>query len=132
LFEVSLKEGALFRQHQQFFKAWGIVYLMQDQSGSNSNGCLLQVTALPPSIAERCRTEPRLLIELLRKEIWRLNDEGRAPGSFNPTAPSDRSLTSRFRRCPRGILGLLHSRSCRSMTQWPNDPSIPHKLLTDE
>ncbi|OTA08301.1 MMR, HR regulation [Trichoderma parareesei] len=115
IFEVSERERELLLRYQEHLEAWGIYCRIQRRtrlSRDVQDGCLVTVTALPPSISERCRTEPRLLVELLRKEIWRLNDEGITPA--RPRSGGDAQPTADFHGCPRGILELLHSRACRS------------------
>ncbi|KAJ4261654.1 DNA mismatch repair protein [Fusarium torreyae] len=109
IFEVPGEEWSLLDQHRDSFAAWGIKY--QTIASSHQNKII--VTGLPPSIIERCRLEPRLLIELLRTEIWRSVDSG-TPLMRPSTSAPDKPLISRFNGCPRGILELLHSRACRS------------------
>ncbi|KAF4470231.1 DNA mismatch repair MLH3 [Fusarium albosuccineum] len=112
VFEVPAEEQSLLDQHWDHFAAWGIIYQIPTQSRSSQRNKVV-VTALPPSIIERCRREPRLLIELLRTEVWRSVDDG-----FSRARPStsdiDKPWISRFHGCPRRILELLHSRACRS------------------
>ncbi|KAG7421031.1 DNA mismatch repair protein MLH3 [Fusarium oxysporum f. sp. rapae] len=108
IFEVSKEEWSLLEQYHEYFAAWGITY----QTPTSSQNKII-VTSLPPSIMERCRLEPRLLIELLRTEVWRSVDSS-VPLVRPSTATPDKPLTSRFNRCPRGILELLRSRACRS------------------
>ncbi|KAL6357396.1 hypothetical protein LRP88_07558 [Fusarium phalaenopsidis] len=112
IFEVPLKEHSLLDQHRDRFAAWGIVY-QTPTPRSPSQPKKVIVTALPPSIMERCRLEPRLLIDLLRTEVWRSVDEG-VPLSQPPDSNCNKSWVSRFHGCPRGILEMLHSRACRS------------------
>lgn len=112
IFETSEREYGLLQRYQGHLEAWGIMFRTTQQVA----GYTVTVTALPPSILERCRGEPRLLVDLVRKEIWKLHDEGIIPprprsagkGSLNQTIMAD------FHGCPRGILELLHSRACRS------------------
>jgi DNA mismatch repair protein MLH3 len=69
------------------------------------------------SIAERCKEEPKLLIELLRKEVWKLEEQGATMAGGNlPALPptSSHGWISQFHGCPEGILDLLNSRACRS------------------
>ena len=119
VFEFADRELELLEQHQAFLGAWGITYDVQRSRKRNHTGkCIapghVKVTGLPPSIAERCTTEPRLLAELLRREVWDLSDSGHtATAPFFPFVEED-SWVSNFHRCPRGILDLLHSRACRS------------------
>jgi DNA mismatch repair protein MLH3 len=111
IFEVSREEWYLLEQHRDYFATWGISY----QTPTSSHQNKVVVAGLPPSIVERCRLEPRLLIELLRTEIWRSID-GSTPLVRPLTVAPNKPLISRFNGCPRGILELLHSRACRSMT----------------
>jgi DNA mismatch repair protein MLH3 len=110
VFEVPQEEWSLLEQHRGYFAAWGIAY----QTPPSSHRHRVVVIGLPPSIIERCRLEPRLLIELLRTEAWRSVDSS-IPLVRPATAAPDKPLISRFNGCPRGILELLHSRACRSM-----------------
>ncbi|KAM0428625.1 hypothetical protein ACHAPT_006988 [Fusarium lateritium] len=111
-FEVPREEHSLLDQHRDRFAAWGITY-QTPSPRSPSQPRKVVITALPPSIMERCRLEPRLLIELLRTEVWRSVDNG-TPLSKPSDSDRDRSWVSRFHGCPRGILEMLHSRACRS------------------
>ncbi|RKL27901.1 hypothetical protein BFJ72_g12809 [Fusarium proliferatum] len=110
IFEVSKEEWSLLEKYRDYFAAWGITY----QTPVSSQNKII-VTGLPPSIIERCRLEPRLLIELLRTEVWRSVDSSvpLVRPSTTTTTP-DKPSISRFNGCPRGILELLHSRACRS------------------
>lgn len=81
----------------------------------------MSVTSLPPAIIERCRTDARLLAELIRAEAWRLKDEDRiaqmpAPRRFLPDDVADEApvWVRLFHGCPPGIVDLINSRSCRS------------------
>ncbi|KAL6824450.1 hypothetical protein J3E69DRAFT_292050 [Trichoderma sp. SZMC 28015] len=122
IFEISEREYDLLLRYQEHLEAWGILYKTQRRAASTKqerDGCTVIVSALPPSILERCRTEPRLLVELIRKEIWKLDDEGiipprpRSAGRAAGQAQAQ-PCTADFHGCPRGILELLHSRACRS------------------
>ncbi|UKZ56182.1 hypothetical protein TrVGV298_010011 [Trichoderma virens] len=120
IFEISDREYDLLQRYQEHLEAWGILYKIQRRAASmkqEQDGYTVAVSALPPSILERCRTEPRLLVELMRKEIWKLDDEGimpPRPRSAGRTAEQAQPSTADFHGCPRGILELLHSRACRS------------------
>jgi DNA mismatch repair protein MLH3 len=105
----------LLRKYQSPLTAWGIRYQVEEKKTSwKEAACSVRVDGLPPSISERCRAEPPLLINLVREEVWKL-EEGAYP-SRTPSSQPDVGNTwvSRFHGCPRGILELLHSRSCRS------------------
>lgn len=132
-FELPRQEEGILRRSQQHFSYWGIAYDIETAvpatgseatrqgSGKRHNKIKLTVTRLPPAIIERCRTEPRLLAELIRKEAWRLNDDGR-----NVQQPKARPVlagkaegdvpvwVSLLHGCPPGVLDLINSRSCRS------------------
>ncbi|KAL7799898.1 hypothetical protein V8C37DRAFT_365911 [Trichoderma ceciliae] len=131
-FEISEREYGLLQRYREHLEAWGIMHRTQRQAGGGSGSAkqaheeyAVTVTALPPSILERCRSEPRLLVELVRKEIWKLNDEGiipprpRSAGKASGQAP-----TADFHGCPRGILELLHSRACRSAIMFNDALSV--------
>ncbi|PTB63784.1 hypothetical protein BBK36DRAFT_1125541 [Trichoderma citrinoviride] len=118
IFEVSEREQELLSRYQEHLQAWGIHCRIERRTRplkEAQDGCTVMVTALPPSILQRCRTEPRLLVELLRKEIWRLNDEGIIPARPHSGGDADGRPTADLRGCPRGILELLHSRACAIM-----------------
>ncbi|KFH48549.1 DNA mismatch repair protein-like protein [Hapsidospora chrysogenum ATCC 11550] len=115
IFELGAQEGELLRKYQSHLKAWGIQYQVgEKETPRKEAACSVRVDCLPPSILERCRTEPAMLINLVREEVWKLA-EGAYP-SRTPSSQPDAGNTwvSRFHGCPRGILELLHSRSCRS------------------
>ncbi|KAL6689861.1 hypothetical protein J3F84DRAFT_391020 [Trichoderma pleuroticola] len=122
IFETSEREYHLLSRYQEHLEAWGIVYKLSRRAASTKRergGCTVAVSALPLSILERCRTDPRLLLELMRTEIWKLDDEGiilPRPRSAGGAAGQARAQppTANFHGCPRGILELLHSRACRS------------------
>lgn len=111
IFETSEREYGLLQRYQGHLEAWGIMYRTTQQAVDYT----VTVTALPPSILERCRGEPRLLVDLIRKEIWKLHDEGIIPPRPRSAGKGtlDQSLAADFHGCPRGILELLHSRACR-------------------
>lgn len=123
-FELPRQEGLLLARFREHFEYWGILYEVQYADASDSGGAgptkaKVQVRSLPPSILERCRLEPRLLIELVRKEAWKLRDgpemansAGSGPTKVSEDGESD--WVWRFHGCPQGILDLINSRSCRS------------------
>lgn len=132
-FELPLQEEGILHRSQQYFSYWGIAYdievavsatrseVTRQGSGNHHNKVRLTVTRLPPAILERCRTEPRLLAELIRKEAWRLKDEGRnfplpraRPVSAGKAEEDVPIWVSLLHGCPPGILDLINSRSCRS------------------
>ena len=123
IFEVSSRERELLERLHDHFQAWGIIY---SNAAERLGSLELEVTALPPSILERCRIEPRLLINALRRECWKYED-GNPPAP--PVHESGGSRVSRFHTCPQGILELLHSRSCRSKLPWRFRRYLSYNLI---
>ncbi|KAI4727114.1 hypothetical protein E4T49_05183 [Aureobasidium sp. EXF-10728] len=112
-FQIPLQEEAMFRAYAEQFAFWGILY---DIISHPPEPPRLNILTLPPGISERCKGEPRILIELLRGEIYTL-----AESSSKRTIPPDASDTDpnrawlrRLGSCPKGLLQLLNSRACRS------------------
>ncbi|KAG9256305.1 uncharacterized protein F5Z01DRAFT_504407 [Emericellopsis atlantica] len=113
-FEVGHLEGELLQRFRHHFRTWGIDLEVRNDGGKKDES-VIQVTSLPPSILERCRLEPRLLINLIRTEAWNLAETRQAP--LPPSRASEGSThpwAVYMSRCPRGILEMLHSRACRS------------------
>ncbi|KAK8134267.1 hypothetical protein PG984_006279 [Apiospora sp. TS-2023a] len=126
-FEITAQERTLFERYAPLGKHWGIIYEISPSSTAESRGRSqhqpsIKVTRLPPAIMERCRLEPRLLIDLLRKEIWYHSEHGNnwfvqsyLQGSQqNDGLGQDLHWLARFHRCPQGILDMINSRACRS------------------
>ncbi|POR36416.1 DNA mismatch repair protein [Tolypocladium paradoxum] len=119
VFEASGRETDLLQRYREHFASWGVLYTVQPAKTAST----VRVTGLPPSILERCRSEPRLLIDLVRKEVWALDDSNTVPAR-STARDAGKSWPSRFHGCPAGILELLHSRSCRSEHPHPA-PAVP-------
>ena len=120
---VTTREEELLKLYAMHFAHWGILLEMvpQHQSTRGSQRAPIapkvQVLSLPPSIAERCRSDVKHLTELLRDEVWRLEELG--PQAIATQNPLDKGTEPehwlrRIRTCPPGILNMLNSRSCRS------------------
>ncbi|KAH7133058.1 hypothetical protein B0J13DRAFT_561461 [Dactylonectria estremocensis] len=120
-FEVSSREHGLLDLYRDHFAAWGIIYNTPPEAKPALEHRKIVVTGLPPSILERCRQEPRLLINLVRREIWHIADNGPPRFSRTRRPHADDLGISNFHGCPQGILEMLHSRSCRSAIMF-NDP----------
>ena len=120
-FEIqSRKELAVFADATAQFASWGVDYSLVDAAANahdsdsssrstSSSSPRLIVKSLPGSIAERCRLEPKLLIDLLRREAWNLHEEQSSLLATTISKPPSKTT-----RIPRGILDLLSSRACRS------------------
>lgn len=104
-FEVQAREQPVLSRLAPSFAALGIVYDLSTPVGRHSKW-KITVTALPAAIAERCRLEPKLLIELIRRESWKCEEES---GSLDT------------RTCPQGLLDMLNSRACRSAVMFNDE-----------
>ncbi|KAL8718715.1 MAG: hypothetical protein Q9225_004179 [Loekoesia sp. 1 TL-2023] len=140
-FQIKPQEHGLFTAQAQHFANWGILYDLSPPCSHATTiaketlqAYKITVKALPPVIAERCRLEPKLLIDLLRKEIWKREEDGftyndTTSPSFpeNGTEAPQREGTGDWltliSTCPRGILDLLNSRSCRSAIMFNDELS---------
>lgn len=143
-FKVSSTEASLFRKYLDFFKEWGIHYCVESQSEYGEN---ILIQALPTLIAERCRLEPSLVVDLLRREIW-TSEEQNIKSSISMTrkkpitgydassqqdineqssetmagsSHAPHSWVQKMSGCPQGIFDLLNSRACRGAIMF-NDP----------
>ncbi|KAI4236290.1 MAG: hypothetical protein LQ349_002627 [Xanthoria aureola] len=127
-FPIKIQEHRLFDAHAHHFARWGILYELSKPSETASSKfdtttCIM-VRYLPLVIAERCRLEPKLLIELIRREVWKLEEDGRStqtPKATASTTPntdqpngSPASWLTQLTTCPPGIIEMLNSRACRS------------------
>lgn len=142
-FEVSPTEGGLFQKYSGLFSDWGIEYVTH---GKTNSTVLITVHTLPVLIAERCRLEPHVLIDLMRREIWSSEEDGRKPVQSKKTfetedadqdlelsdsddvvhkgtsaSPASPSWVQQMNGCPQGIVDLLNSRACRTAIMF-NDP----------
>jgi DNA mismatch repair protein MLH3 len=146
-FLIPRKEQQLFEANRNALKQWGIHYSLPKRRTNSNQDIQLSVTALPSLIAERCRVEPKLLIELLRAEVWARNEKGKRPNTASSTGAgkatpinenrpthlqertkSDANPTHFWLRhiasCPQGIIDMLNSRSCRSAIMFNDVLSI--------
>ena len=107
VFEIQGREHGLLSRLATHFETWGISYSLSTSSASPE--CRLFVKALPAVIAERCRVEPKVLIELIRSEAWKIGGDG---GLFCPNT------------CPQGLLDMLNSRACRSAIMFNDELTL--------
>ncbi|KAI1816657.1 hypothetical protein GGS20DRAFT_537144 [Poronia punctata] len=137
-FDVSPRDAAQFEHTARHFAYWGIMYHLTPKSMARKEGrSELKVISLPPSIAERCRLEPRLLIELLRKEAWKIEEQNscqyisseREYPSLGNVEEAVPNWVTQLHGCPDGILDMINSRACRSSVMF-ND-ALSHDQCTD-
>ena len=143
VFEMPKRDYELLSKQTAYFARWGIIFDVStaplptttadrtDRSNRNSriNAAerhVITTTTLPQAIAERCRQEPKLIIDLLRREVWRLAEHpAPAPAhTHNPrdsAAHDDRKTITPHTSIPPGLLEMLNSRACRSAIMF-NDP----------
>ncbi|KAI0156562.1 hypothetical protein GGR57DRAFT_85016 [Xylariaceae sp. FL1272] len=129
MFDVSASDARQLERTTKHFAYWGIHFecMPMFPTGKAKLG-RIKVTRLPPSITERCRLEPRLLIELMRKETWKV-DENKYSGlplatqdaAQEESNESELRWIGRMHGCPQGILDMINSRACRSSIMF-NDP----------
>ena len=126
-FEISAQESTLFLSHAGHFAQYGILYDLHIIKRTRQHHSVA-VRTLPPGIAERCRLFPKLLIDLLRSEVWSRVEAGKQ--SAPKTSAADRNNESthqwleRLGSCPKGLLDMLNSRACRSAVMF-NDELSP-------
>jgi DNA mismatch repair protein MLH3 len=120
-FIMPQREIQLLQMHAQHFANWGIIYDVPHAGLTTDQHQEYKVTvkSLPPSIIERCATVPKLLVELLRSELWKYSERG--PTLKNAGIETDSTDTSmkhpwlgKIHSCPQAILEMLNSRACRS------------------
>ena len=135
--DIPIQEHRLFLDQKSHLANWGILYdltLTQNPlSISGGSVCRLIVKTLPEAIAERCRLEPKILIELMRRDVWKREDSGlvgksasAAENAQSRQSPHElgRSWLSRIHDCPQGILDMIISRSCRSAIMFNDELTI--------
>lgn len=143
IFEISLKEASLLESYKSYFERLHISYqVMQHNELSCAEDAApiptfrVYVTTLPEAIAERCRQQPQIVIDLLREEIW---SEGRSSvaSSTGRTKVQERRDVAEDSHgaghdvpnasaLPSRLLNLLNSRACRSAIMF-NDELTRHQ-----
>ncbi|KAH8428817.1 putative DNA mismatch repair protein (Mlh3) [Aspergillus melleus] len=108
VFEIPSIEKPLFGRYRDFFGSWGIEYTVEQKPTERS--AFIFVHRVPLLIAERCRMEPILVIELIRGELWGREETRRRPDH----ADEDKGWVGRLKGCPQGLIDLLNSRACRT------------------
>lgn len=152
-FQISEVEHGLFHNHADHFATWGVLYELLEKNAAVTASqvrpakqeYVITVTALPPAIAERCTLVPRLLVELLRSQLWSLADSNSGPRSNThlhlesenrplfEDEDEDHQWLKKIGSCPKGILDMLNSRACRSAVMFNDNLSMGQceELLAD-
>jgi DNA mismatch repair protein MLH3 len=121
-FTVSQQERSHFTTYASKFAFWGILFDIADSASirdskdsTSETSHLLSVTALPPSIVERCRADTQLLISFLRSTVWNYASGSNLP-SYQPLMRQEQSsdCIGRLADCPAGLIDMINSRACRS------------------
>jgi DNA mismatch repair protein MLH3 len=135
-FTVSTQEQEQFTRHASRFAAWGILYdtsitLAPTTLGSTTgkSESTLSVAALPPSIAERYKASPQLLISLLRSTVWKYAEDPHLSHLRDPVPPKNEDEESplwlrRLATCPKGLIDSVNSRACRSAIMFNDELSM--------
>ncbi|KAL1302158.1 hypothetical protein AAFC00_002589 [Neodothiora populina] len=120
-YQVCGSEVAMFKANAAHFARCGILYNISDTQTSRGENGMLEVLTIPPGISERCLSQPELLIELLRAELY--NDSAHVNTSAKSQAEDDDSpgWLRQIGSCPQGLIQMLKSRACRSAIMF-NDP----------
>lgn len=126
---IQEDEVSSLAAYSMYFESWGCHYKVQSEVIDGRRQHSILIEALPLVIAERCRLEPKLFIQLLRKEIWSRAGERAPPlrrntSTFAPTSEPEKQSFPWLRwiaGCPEGMLDLVNSRACRSSIMF-NDP----------
>ena len=120
LFETSKEESRLILLNCDKFARWGIKIEKATCAVSDvSSSSVISIKTVPKLIAERCRSEPRLLINILRSETRKLSEERQGHDQrFGDRANKNSKKHNAWRELvgllPKGILDMINSRACRS------------------
>ncbi|KAL6706169.1 DNA mismatch repair protein [Coniothyrium glycines] len=127
-FTVSVAEHAHFTTHAARFAAWGILFdtiatTTSSSSRSNKTQHLLSVSCLPPVVAQRCKTDPQILISCLRATVWKYVEDPQLPLAADSIFEKGEWI-SRLATCPQGLIDMVNSRACRSAIMFNDELSI--------
>jgi DNA mismatch repair protein MLH3 len=123
--EVSETDIDLLGRKQAQFAKWGICYDLpvmeknlaaQEAAREAGSKKKLAVRSLPSGIVERCKSDPKLLLDLIRTELYSSSKKSQSfTKSPNDALEVDgKSWLKQIHSCPQGIIDMLNSRACRS------------------
>lgn len=134
-FAISAQEASLLTTHAARFAAWGILYDISSPSPhkaqkNSKRESLVSVTTLTPIIAQRCISDPKIVISLLRSTAWEYVEH--PPHSLLREQKANESETSNLQTkwvtalstCPPALIQLVNSRACRSALMFNDELSL--------
>lgn len=131
IFYISQEESLMFSRYRDYFSAWNINYDILNSTTKCTtteiefdyeSSLKLSVNAVPTLVAERCRLQPKILIELLREEIWSSpSDRNPLRECLSPSEVNSENWILKLGRCPSRLVEIVNSRACRSAIMF-NDP----------
>ena len=118
-FELTTREGQLLEDKRAYLSGFGIQYSIPINVSAKSSvttptRCTVTVTSLPEVIAERCRLQPSILLNLLRSIAWSDASTTAVPAHPNPDVDSVNVVNIARPLPPKELLDLINSRACRS------------------
>lgn len=117
VFPAPMAEKSLLQRHIRFFQSWGIGYQVEQVS----NDVCVSVYSLPALVAERCRTEPTLASDLIRREIWTREEHGSGQTQVSSTTVT---WAERLSSCPQGLIDMINSRACRTAIMFNDELEV--------
>lgn len=134
-FSISSQEHDIFFKYAALFGSWGILYDLVGhgaaiQPGETPNRILVIIT-LPIVISERCKSDPKLLVNFLRSAVWKYTERPHLASTppelptpeqekSNDTPPWVREIST----CPAGLVDIVNSRACRSAIMFNDELSL--------
>mgnify|MGYP001575001318 CR=1 FL=1 len=111
---VSRAEAEELEGREGEFTRWGIG-IKCDGEGAEGDYVQVYVRTVPLVVADRLRTEPKLLQELVRSYLAQLVEGPRRTGVERTKVggAGERSWGSVVRECPPVLLDLINSKACR-------------------
>jgi DNA mismatch repair protein MLH3 len=128
-FTISQAERVHFTTYAARFALWGILFDMLDPTALSeacdalpTKCCLLSVTALPPTVSERCKADAGLLIAFLRSTVWDYaSDPHLLPHESIAVDRKSPDWVRKLASCPKGLIDMINSRACRSAVMFNDD-----------
>jgi DNA mismatch repair protein MLH3 len=115
VFEASEGDIELLGKKRGHFANWGVCYdLSHGKSRKGNRKQEVTVRSLPPGIVERCKSDPKILVELIRTELYSNSKPSRPISTSSKTEDHSKAWLTRILHCPQGILDMINSRACRS------------------